>query len=161
MLSASSPSDTEHGLNRCEIKDGYPFHYAEDLDLTHPMVDFHRTNINEPLSDHFCRGWPPPWQSENVKRVQGSSLRLEPRRDERGRFISLSKSLSVVPMIKGLVMRRQFRRDIHVGTLSWLLGRSFVALEWFRFERTISPEPHKQFLFDRSMKRGPAFTAST
>ena len=160
MLSASSPSDTEHRFNRCEIKDGYPFHYAEDLDLAPGMVNFHRTNIADPFSRHFHRGCPPPLHSEHVKRVQGTPLRLELQRGERGRFISQYKSLPAVPMIKGLVMRRQFRRDIHVGTLSWLLGRSFVALEWFRFERTVSPEPHKQISFDQGMKRGPVFTAS-
>ncbi|KAL7796100.1 hypothetical protein V8C37DRAFT_414399 [Trichoderma ceciliae] len=137
MLSASSPSDTEHWLNRCEIKDGYPFHYGEDLDLAPGMVDFHRTNIADPFSRHFHRGRLPPLYSEHVKRVQGTPLRLEPRRDERGRFANQNKSLPA------------FRRDIHIGTLSWLLGRSFVALEWFRFERTVSPEPHKQISFDK------------
>ncbi|UKZ68382.1 uncharacterized protein TrAtP1_009421 [Trichoderma atroviride] len=56
-------------------------------------------------------------------------------------------------MIKGLVMRRQFPRDINVRTLSWLIGRSFVALEWFRFERTISLEPHVQLYFDRGVRQ--------
>lgn len=44
MLPASSPSDTEHRFNRCEVKDGYPLHYAAGLDLAPEMVDFHRTN---------------------------------------------------------------------------------------------------------------------
>ncbi|KAM0253624.1 hypothetical protein ACHAQJ_007199 [Trichoderma viride] len=152
MLSASSPSDTEHRFNRCEIKDNYPFHYAEDLDLEPGIVDFHRANIADPFNHHFHRGYPPPLYSEHVKRVQGTSLRLEPQRSERGRFISQYKSLPAVPMIKGLVMRRQFRRDIHVGTLSWLLDRSFVALEWFRFERTVSPEPQKQISLDQGFR---------
>ncbi|CAM1509434.1 Fc.00g031730.m01.CDS01 [Cosmosporella sp. VM-42] len=63
MLSVPSPSDTEHLFNRCEIKDGYPFHYAEDLDLAPGMVDFHRTNIADPFSRHFHRGFPPPLHS--------------------------------------------------------------------------------------------------
>jgi hypothetical protein len=91
--------------------------------------------------------------------VQGTPLRLEPHRGERGRFVSEYKSLPAVPIIKGLVMRRQFRRDVHIRTLSWLLGRSFVALEWFHLERTISPEPHEQISFDKGMKRRPVFTA--
>ncbi|UKZ68383.1 uncharacterized protein TrAtP1_009422 [Trichoderma atroviride] len=44
MLSASSPSDTKHRFNRCDMKDNYPFHYAEDLDLAGGIVDFHRMN---------------------------------------------------------------------------------------------------------------------
>lgn len=160
MLSASSPSDTEHRFNRCEIKDNYPFHYAEDLDFAPSVVNFHRENRDSPLNLHFHRDCPPPLYNEHIKRVQGTPLRLEPRRDERGRYISQYKSLPAVPVIKGLVMRRQFRRDIHVGTLSWLLSRSFVALEWFRFERTISPESHGQISFDKGIKRGPIFTSS-
>ncbi|TFB02950.1 hypothetical protein CCMA1212_005177 [Trichoderma ghanense] len=39
MLSASSPSDTEHRFSRCEIKDGYPFHYAEDFGLAPGMCE--------------------------------------------------------------------------------------------------------------------------
>lgn len=160
MLSASSPSDTEHRFNRCEIKDSYPFHYAEDLGFAPGMVDFHRANIADPLSHYFHRGCSPPLYSEHVKRLQGNPLRLNLRRDERGRFINQYRSLPVVPMIKGLVIRRHFRRDIHVGTLSWLLGRSFTALEWFRFERTVSLEPLKQLCFDQGMKGQPVFTAS-
>lgn len=156
MLSASSPSDTEHRFNRCEIKNGYPFHYAEDLDLTPGMADFHRMNIADPFSRHFHRDCPPPVYGEHLNRVQGTPLRFKPRRGEGGRFISQYKCLPAVPIVKGLVMRRQFRREIHVKTLSWLLGRSFVALEWFRFERTVSLGPHKQISFDQGMKRGPA-----
>ncbi|KAL6876948.1 hypothetical protein J3F83DRAFT_727606 [Trichoderma novae-zelandiae] len=151
LLSASSPSDTEHRFGRCEIMDDYPFHYAEDFDLAPGMVEFHRTNIANPLSHHFHRGRPPPWHSGHVKRLQGTPLRLV-QRGERGRFISQNNSLPAVPVITGLVMRRQFRREIHVGTLAWLLGRSFVALEWLRFERTVSPEPHKQFAFDQGFQ---------
>lgn len=153
-LSASSPSDTEHRFNRCEIKDSYPFHYAEDLGLTPSMAEFHRMNIADPFSHYFHHGSPPPLHSGHHKRWQGTPLRLELQRGERGRFVSQYKGLPAVPMIKGLVMRRQFRRDIHVRTLSWLLGRSLVALEWFRFERTISPDPHRQISFDQGMKHG-------
>ncbi|UKZ75970.1 hypothetical protein TrVFT333_003666 [Trichoderma virens FT-333] len=152
MLSASSPSDTEHWFNRCEIKDSYPFHYAEDLDLAPGIVDFHRMNIADPFNHHFFRDYPPPLDNGHVKRVQGTPLHLEPQRDERGRFISPYKNLPAVPIVKGLVMRRQFRRNIHVWTLSRLLGRSFVALEWFRFERTISQEPHKRLSFDQDFQ---------
>lgn len=155
MLSASSPSDTEHRFNRCEIKDSYPFHFVEDLHLTPGIADYHRMNIADPFSYYFHHGCPPPLHSGHAKRVKGTPLRLELQRGERGRFISHFKTLPAVPMIKGLVMRRQFRRDIHVRTLSWLLDRSFVALEWFRFERTLSLEPYKQLSFDQGMKRGP------
>lgn len=160
MLSASSPSDTEHQFNRCEIKNNYPLHYAEDLDLAPGIVDFHRKNNTDPFSRHFHRGYPPPLYNEHIQRVQGTPLRLEPRRDGRGRFISQYRRLPAVPMIKGLIMRRQFHRDVHVGTLSRLLGQSFVALEWFRFERIISPEPNRQVSFDQGMKHGLIFTMS-
>lgn len=160
MLSASSPSDTGHRFNRCEITDSYPFHYAEDLDPARSIVDYHRANMVDPFNGYLHRDWLPPLSGGHIKRAQGTPLRLEPQNGERGRYISQSKSLPAVPMIKGLVMRRQYCRDIHIKTLSWLIGRSFVALEWFRFERTISLEAHKQFSFDQGMKRGPVATSS-
>jgi hypothetical protein len=153
MLSASSPSDSEHRFSQCEIKSNYPFHYVEDLDLAPGIVDFHQTHITDPFRRHFHRGCPPPLDGEHIKRVQGTPLRLEQQRGEQGRFLSPYKTLPAVPMVKGLVMRRQFRRGIHVATLSWLLSQSFVALEWFRFERSISMNSRKQVSFDKGTKR--------
>jgi len=152
MLSASSPSDTEHRFSQCETKENYPFHYEEDLLLAPGIVDIHRTNIVDPFRSHFHRGCPPPLDGEHVKRLQGAPLRLLPQRAEGGRFISPYKSLPVVPIVKGLVTRRQFRRNIHIATLSWLLGRSFVELEWFRLERIVFLDPRMQISFDKSMK---------
>lgn len=153
MLSASSPSDAEHRFDRCELKGDYPFHYAEDQDLAPGMVAFHRANLSDPFSLQFHRGWRPPLYNRHVQRVQGTPLRSIPSRSERGHFMSQCKRLPAVPIVKGLVMRRQFRRDIHVATRSRLLDRSFVALQWLRFERTISPESERQMSFDRGLAR--------
>ncbi|OPB45180.1 hypothetical protein A0O28_0073860 [Trichoderma guizhouense] len=149
-LSISSPSDTEHRLNRFEMKDDYPFRYAEDLDLKPSIFDFHKMNAVNPFNIHFHGDGLPPLYNEYVKRIQGTPLRLQAQRNNRGRFVNQHKtSLPAVPMIKGLVIRRQFRREIDVGSLSQLLGQSFIALEWFRFERTISLNPYQQMSFDR------------
>jgi hypothetical protein len=154
MLSASSPSDTEHRFSRCEIQDWYPFHYAEDLAVMPSKADIQR--IVNP--DHFRlydhRGCSPPWYEGHLDRVHGTPLRLLPRRDDQGRFINSCNFLPAVPIVKGLLLRRQFRREIHLRTLSSLLKRSFVALEWFRFERTVSPEPDDQVTFATGMKHG-------
>lgn len=160
MLSASSPSDTEHRLDRCEMKDNYPFHYAEDLDHAGNIVNFHRVNMGDPISGLLHLNRFPSLSGDHLDRAQGTPLCLQPQNDHGGRFPSQAKNLTAVPMIKGLVMRRQFPREIHVRTLSWLIARSFVALEWFRFERTISLDFHLQIEFDRGMKRGPIATAS-
>lgn len=160
MLSASSSSDTEHRFNQCEIKDSYPFHYAEDLDLTPGIVDFHRAHTTNQISDCFYHGYPPLLYNEDVYRMRGTPLRLVTRESKRGRFVSGYKDLPAVPMVKGLVMRRQFRREIHVRTLSWLLSRSFVALEWFRFERTVFQKPHKQMYFEQGNQYRQIFALS-
>ncbi|KAL7913768.1 hypothetical protein GGI35DRAFT_224400 [Trichoderma velutinum] len=152
-LSISSPSDTEHRLNRFEMKDDYPFLYAEDLDLKPSIFDFHKMNADNPLNIYFHGGGLPPLYNEHVKRIQGTPLRLQAQRNDRGRFVNNHKaSLPAVPMIKGLVIRRQFPREIHVGSLSRLLGQSFIALKWFRFERTISLNPCQQMSFDRGFQ---------
>lgn len=153
MVSASSPSDTEHRWNRCEVNNDYPFHYAEDLDLQPDIFDYHREHVvNSHMNPrvHSHNIW--PWPCETLERAHGTPLQLLPRRDERGRFTSQVESLPAVPIVKGLVMRRQFRREIHVAALSWLLARSFVALEWFRLERTISANTYTQYLFDKGMQ---------
>jgi hypothetical protein len=160
MLSASSPSDTEHRLNRCEMKDNYPFHYAEDLDLMGSIVDFHQKNMTNPIIGLLHRDELMSLNGGYIKRTQGSPLRLEAQHGSQGRFISPCKNLPAIPMVKGLIMRRQFFREINVKTLSWLIGRSFVALEWFRFERTISLERHTQLYFDKGIKRDPTTKAS-
>jgi hypothetical protein len=163
MLSASSPTDTRHRLNRLDIQDEYPFHYEEDLHLGpeepggpemvgQAMVDHHRALLAHPLHRFFHAGFPPPLHGGHVKRVGGIPLRLELPRGPRGRFINMSTGLPTVPMIKGLVMRRQFRRDIHIRTLSCLLGQSFVALEWFRYERTVCLDPRQQIAFEQGMR---------
>lgn len=151
MLSASSPSDTEHRFDRCEIKDNYPYHFAEDIHLG-SVFHFHRENMADPFNLYFHRGLSPPANGGHIRRAQGTPLQLKPRKDEKGRLISLSKDLPAVPVVKGLLMRRQFRREIQVKSLSTLLKRSFVALEWFRFERTISPDYSKQIAFDKGFR---------
>ncbi|KAL7919899.1 hypothetical protein ACQKWADRAFT_329253 [Trichoderma austrokoningii] len=145
MLSVSSPSDTEHFFDRCEIKDNYPFHYAEDLDGGLNIVDFHRSHID--VSDNG--DWTPR-NGGHIMRYQGTPLRFDPPKDNRGRFINRFKIFPAVPIVKGLVMRKQFRREISVKTLSWLMCRSFVALEWFRFERNIPLDSHRQLYFDQA-----------
>ncbi|KAL6808161.1 hypothetical protein V8C40DRAFT_278941 [Trichoderma camerunense] len=113
-LSISSPSDTEHRLNRFEMKDDYPFLYAEDLDLKPSIFDFHKMNAVNPFNIYFHGDGLPPLYNEHVKRIQGTPLRLQAQRNDRGRFVNQRKtSLPAVPMIKGLVIRRQFRREIH------------------------------------------------
>ncbi|KAL6795814.1 hypothetical protein GGI42DRAFT_363204 [Trichoderma sp. SZMC 28013] len=152
-LSISSPSDTEHRLNRFEMKDDYPFLYAEDLDLKPSIFDFHKMNAVNPLNIYFHGDGLLPLYNEHVKRIQGTPLRLQAQRNDRGRFVNQHKtSLPAVPMVKGLVIRRQFRREIHVGSLSQLLGQSFIALQWFRFERTISLNLCQQMSFDRGFQ---------
>ncbi|PTB65860.1 hypothetical protein BBK36DRAFT_1202954 [Trichoderma citrinoviride] len=148
MLSASSPSDTEHRFGRCEMKDNYPFHYAEDLDLAPGLIQFHRANVADPYIYVFHGDCGPPSHNGHAQRLRGTPLRLIQRGD-RGSFVNMEKSLPGVPMVKGLVRRRQFRREIQVGALSWLLTRSFVALEWFRFERTVYQEPQQQLSFEQ------------
>ncbi|KAK2589739.1 hypothetical protein QQS21_012578 [Conoideocrella luteorostrata] len=151
MLSASSPSDSEHRLCRYEIKDDFPFHYAEDLDLAPDIPGVDRTHISSGLTHLFHRNSPAPLDNGHFKRAQGTPLRLHVQRGNSGRFVR-HKCLPAVPMIKGLVIRRHFRRDIHIATLSRLLDQSFVALEWFRFERTVSIDPQEQINFDRGFQ---------
>lgn len=129
---------------------------GSDLNIAPADVDFYWTNAADPYSLHSHGNRPPPSHNGHIKRFQGTPLRLEVQRGKRGRFVSQYKSLPAVPIIQGLVLRKADRRAIHIRTLSWLLRRSFVALEWFRFERTISPESQKQLSFDQGMERWPS-----
>lgn len=153
MLSASSPSDTEHRFNRYEIKDSFPFHYEEDLDIRPGEFEVGGMSATDALRLHFHRGSPPPLYNGHIARAHGNPLRFQAQSNERGRFIGQYKIIPATPIVKGLVMRRQFHREISLRALSWMLGRSFVGLEWFRFERTVALDPLRQVAFDRGKKR--------
>ncbi|KAI9163413.1 F-box domain-containing protein [Paramyrothecium foliicola] len=151
MLSASSPSDTEHWFWPCEMEDAYPFHYAEDLNLVPGLAEYHNSHVPSSAGVNYHFAYDVPWHGAHIHRMRGNPLRLGLKRDKRGHFISKYRDVPAAPIIKGLVMRRQFRREIHLESLAWLLSQSFVELEWFRLERTLLPE-FEQAFFDRDVQ---------
>ncbi|VUC21925.1 unnamed protein product, partial [Clonostachys rosea] len=148
MVSAASPSDTEHRFVMGDMNDDYPFHSAEDLDVSPGIFDVHRHYHNRSFSFYLHDGVPVSQSGGHMKRMQGIPLRFEPLRNEAEGYYREYKTLPAVPMIKGLVMRKQFRREIDMRTLSCLLSRSLVSLEWFRLERTIHPDIFDQVCFE-------------
>lgn len=109
-----------HGppISTCKIRDDYPFHYVEDLETVPGIIDHHQKQPLNRLNRYFHRGHPPPLNNGHFKRLHGAPLRLQAGRKQRGRFVRAAKSLVPVPVVKELVMRRQFWRTIHVKTLS-------------------------------------------
>lgn len=151
MLSTSSPSDTEHRFSSCDIQGGYPFYRSGDSGLLLCTHHFNQADVPDPLRYYDHGGHPPPSHGGHLRRVFGNPLHLQPQRDYRGRFMRLGKNLPAVPIVKGLRLLRHFRREIHLRTLSVVLARSFVGLERFRLERSVSLEYHQQISFERGM----------
>lgn len=140
-----------HRFSRCEWRDDYPFHYTENND-TFEITKYHHERRVGLERYYYHRGRLPPSNYGHVKRVQGTPLQLLiPRNSKRGSFRE-HDALPAVPMIKGLIISRQFPRQIHVGTLSRLLSQSFVGLKWFRYEGTVPLGFHDEIALNRGTK---------
>lgn len=136
MLSAFSPSDTEHRYFYCEMEKEYPFHYEEDLDICMPdILTYHaiRSAQAAPARHRHVHGI---LAAGEASRIFGTPLVLQSlrTRTEAGRLVRV-ESLPQTPIIQGVLIRRQFFRSIAVKSLAQLFRESFVAVETFRFER--------------------------
>ncbi|CAH0044671.1 unnamed protein product [Clonostachys solani] len=148
MVSASSPSDTTHRFIIGDMRKRYPFHPAEDRDVPPGITDVHRSYHTRSFTFYCHYGDLVSELGGHIKRMQGTPLRFEPLMNETDGANGEYKNLPAVPMIKGLVMRRQNRREIDMRSLSCLLSRSLVSLEWFRLERTVHPDITEQVSFE-------------
>ncbi|CAH0022579.1 unnamed protein product [Clonostachys rhizophaga] len=148
MVSAMSPDDTSHRLIIGDMQPNYPFHPAEDPDVPPGIADVHSYYHRRSWCFLIHDGHLPSRQGGHIKRMQGTPLRFEPIRNETDRFNGEYINLPAVPMIKGLVMRKQHRREIDTRSLACLLSRSLISLEWFRLERTIHADILQQLCFE-------------
>ncbi|CAG9983390.1 unnamed protein product, partial [Clonostachys byssicola] len=147
MVSAMSTGDTSHRYIIGDMQDDYPFHPAEDADVPPGIAGVHSSYHRRTHTFLTHNGHLASRQGGHIKRIQGTPLRLEPTRNNTGGFND-EYILPAVPMIKGLVMRKQNRREIDMRALACLLSRSLVSLEWFRLERTIHASVLEQVSFE-------------
>ncbi|KAM5368710.1 hypothetical protein ACJZ2D_009376 [Fusarium nematophilum] len=149
-ISARSPSDVRNGYREFEMDDDYPFRF-EDGRNTRPnlVLDILR---RLPIWFHVHEAL-----NEEMQRQYGAPLEFRPR-SPRNPIPALSKA----PIVKGLLMRRQFFRGIALPSLAKLLRESLVALEWFRLERwaATTEELEEAFYTDFQAHLMPALPAS-
>ncbi|KAI5468192.1 hypothetical protein BGZ63DRAFT_431803 [Mariannaea sp. PMI_226] len=127
-ISAFSPSDTRHRYYEVEMDSDYPFLFEDDLKRRLGLLNYHRekrADIRASLNSHRQNTIP-----EERQRLHGTPLEFRP-----WSLRNAMPTLPSAPIVKGLLIRRQFFRGIALPSLAKLLRESLVALEWFRFER--------------------------
>lgn len=151
-LSAHSPSDSMHGLNRyAEDQDDYPYRasiFAQRDYIERYYKDAVRLKINhyERLGHIYS----------SVNHINDPTFAVTAPNDAQNlaeRAISLLKfdyaskyqlRLPEVKMVSSFLMRRQFYRSIGYQTLRRLVAESFTALRELRFERWRLADPVSQ-----------------
>ncbi|KAI8724093.1 hypothetical protein NCS52_00266500 [Fusarium sp. LHS14.1] len=148
QLSAHSPSDNRHRYRDFRMDDKYPWITKEDLvdkgefhkqnrDLfvkflkdTHPHVDSHRHMTYQlPEIDRF-RSAEPLRFDFGKPLFRWSDTSREP--------IDTENVLPTVNIVKALVIRRHFYRNVSSCALAKLLRENFPRLEMFRDERWLA-----------------------
>lgn len=84
----------------------------------------------------------------SMKRLSGTPLELWPRalNDGHGRSDHI-QPLPKAPIVRGVLIRQQYRRSIHAAALSQLFRQSLVAVDWFRYERWVALEVEDELAF--------------
>lgn len=139
-LSAHSPSDLQHRFRNFEMNDEYPFQCEEDLRRSPGVLEYSRQKYPELVDEERIRHRtsPRPTLGEH-QRFQGTplELRLWKKGNRKGHRNPIS-TLPEVPLVRGLLIRRQFYRGFAAISLAELFRQSFTSVEWFRLERWIS-----------------------
>lgn len=137
-ISAHSPSDIEHVFRDFRMKDSYPFRSEDDLDGWHEdhleslhmktAVHTWMTAYNDAPRDHLNLGF----------QLEG---RLRPIPGAIERFLGTPLDfdrchpLPKVPIVRGLLFRSQFYRQLSPTALGRLFRQSLVSAEWLTLER--------------------------
>ncbi|CAM1505511.1 Fc.00g111480.m01.CDS01 [Cosmosporella sp. VM-42] len=143
-LSAHSPSDYQHIFRDCRLKDDYPFNTEEDLHNEAEYTEYHELRIREiwRTVDPYHGLVPAPpgrrrrFRNNDFQRMRGTtSLALD-----FGDFEDINNlrrkrwRLPLAKIVRGLVIRWQYPRDIAVTAISRLFRESLRNLETFRHE---------------------------
>ncbi|KAF4993373.1 hypothetical protein FDECE_13427 [Fusarium decemcellulare] len=150
-LGIYSPSDTEHHFWPFPLLEDYPFQTEEDLEKRPSLNFYHRRKIfRTPRTVVTHRqaydeaGQHKALSSGKYRRLLGAPLELRPR--------ELKEPLPVLaaaPIVKELLLRRQFYRSLAITTLAALFQQSLTGLECFRYERRMGVvEDEEQAFWD-------------
>ncbi|KAH7175333.1 hypothetical protein EDB81DRAFT_895846 [Dactylonectria macrodidyma] len=139
---ANSPSDVEYHPKEFRLLDNYPFRFEEDLDRSPNYSQYYRQKNEEDRErrSNITRRLPRRVRHGMAVRLRGTPLELQPwlfrRRQGCG---NLMWNLPVVPIVKGLLLREEFRRGIALTSLAKLCRDTFVALESFKLRSHLIP----------------------
>ncbi|RSL60985.1 hypothetical protein CEP54_006458 [Fusarium duplospermum] len=134
-ITVCSPSDQIFHPLQLDIRNDYPFRFEEDLEKCPSYLEYDKKKKAEIMGSEAIRR-PARVQPGMAQRLRGTPLELQPwliKREEE--FGNPTRSLTKVPIVKGLVLRRSLLRGITGEALAKLFCESFVALESFRLER--------------------------
>ena len=152
-LSAHSPSDVEHVFRDSTLEDNHPYHHEEDLVDYGFSGTISKTILDETHVPWSIRLWPRsrrparPTHGE-TQRLYGTPLEF---REWTGSVTVPESDLPRATIVKGLLTRYQFYRQISPEALGQILRESLVALEWARLERRYRPEYQQEISYLKGM----------
>ena len=138
-LSVHFPSDSQHFMGDKRLDDDFPFRSAQELldfNLSPSPFWQHNWSILRRLSERIAIDEP---QHEGigirrcrrpgaVKRLFGAPLNF---RTQPGNKLNLPQA----PIVEGLLIRRQFYRQISPESLARMFRESLTSAQWLRMER--------------------------
>ncbi|KAM5347728.1 hypothetical protein ACJ41O_007552 [Fusarium nematophilum] len=134
-LSVHSESDYQHVYRDFRLRDDYPFITEADLEDGKMYREYHRTRLWSTVTikdlKHGFRG--PGMQRRTM--TPGQKKRLRGTLPLSFSFEDPTTVLPRVDIVRGLVTRRQFYRNISAKALAQLLRESLGSLCMFRYEQ--------------------------
>ncbi|KAG4433506.1 hypothetical protein IFR05_011015 [Cadophora sp. M221] len=135
-LGAYSASDSEHTFRDFRLKPSYPIQSPRDIDDSYTSYCLH--DQSQETLDDPTHGWVDGHQAHFAQILEGAKKRLTGTltlKYDLPEFPSQRRKLPAVKIITGLLIRRQFYRQISAQSLGKLLSQACSNLEWFRYEK--------------------------
>lgn len=153
-LGAVSPSDSKHTFRDFRLDENYPYQNGRDVQEHYDAYKSRTRGLHETNTLHDpYHGWVDGHRSDVS---MGSKFRLMGNFSNRANYPVLSKFSAGTPrrtprvdIVTGLLLRRQFYREIASPILARLLSESFPCIRWLRHERWHHVDQSQQSKFQK------------
>lgn len=161
-LGAVSPSDSKHTFRDFRLAQNYPYQQKDDLQEQYDAYKSRARRLLETNTLHDPNhGWVDGHRSDISL---GSKCRLMGKFSNLVNYPVLSKFSGEasqraprVDIVTGLLLRRQFYREIASPILARLLSESFPCILWFRHERWHHVDQSQQSEFQKCKWKSSPF----
>ncbi|KAH6706408.1 hypothetical protein BKA61DRAFT_679588 [Leptodontidium sp. MPI-SDFR-AT-0119] len=142
-------SDSEHTFRDFRLKPSYPIQSSRDIDKNYTSYCLHAETL-ESLEDP-THGWVGGHPADFAHIPEGAKERVTGKltlKFDLPEFALQKRKLPSVKIITGLLIRRQFYRQISARSLGKPLSEACSTLEWLRYEKWDDINfPSRQYYF--------------